>query len=254
MIDYLKQTVSIAKDYCYTEGRHKFIYYFCGRLLFKRKFPYIAPESYYNNRVLKDGDTPNHLEFAKQQQLAEDALRSYTFIGNLVKINREKRNKRYAKAFNMGEDCTVEYNVLIRMRHSIGGTYVSFGNRVKLSRDVDIDYSGGLIVGNNVNISQGVIILTHGHDFLGFKKDEDLMEKESRIYPTPLVIEDNVDIGLGSVILPGVNKIGRNSIIAAGSIVTKEVRPNTIVSGNPAIEMGTFPDEMKVYNGSTASL
>lgn len=253
-IRFLQQTVSISKDYCRTDGRHSFLYYFFGRLFFKRRFPYIDPESYYNNCICpKDTTVPNHLDFAKQQQLAEDTLQSYTFIGDLVKINRKKRNKRYADAFNMGEGCTIEYNVLIRRRHPIGRTIVSFGNRVKLSHDVDLDYTGELVVGNNVNISQGVVILTHGHDFLGFKKDEDLLEKETRIYPSPLIIEDNVDIGLGSIVLPGVNKIGKNAIIAAGSVVVKEVLPNTIVSGNPAVELGSFPDEMKVFNGVVES-
>jgi len=49
----------------------------------------------------------------------------------------------------------------------------------------------------------------------------------------PVIIEDNVWVGMGAVILKGVT-IGQNSIVAAGAIVTKSVPPNAVVAGNPA--------------------
>ena len=49
----------------------------------------------------------------------------------------------------------------------------------------------------------------------------------------PVIIKDNVWVGMGAVILKGVT-IGENSIVAAGAVVTKNVPPNTIVAGNPA--------------------
>lgn len=52
-----------------------------------------------------------------------------------------------------------------------------------------------------------------------------------------IVIEDNVFIGTGAVILKGV-KIGKNSVVGAGSIVTKSIPPNSIVAGNPAKIIG----------------
>jgi len=50
---------------------------------------------------------------------------------------------------------------------------------------------------------------------------------------------DNVWIGMNAVILKGVT-IGENSVVAAGSVVTKSVEPNTIVAGNPAQVVKTF--------------
>lgn len=53
------------------------------------------------------------------------------------------------------------------------------------------------------------------------------------IRTAPVIIKDNVWIGMGAVILKGVT-IGENSVVAAGAIVTKNVPPNVIVAGNPA--------------------
>lgn len=55
----------------------------------------------------------------------------------------------------------------------------------------------------------------------------------------PVIIRDNVWIGMNATILKGVT-IGENSVVAAGSVVTKSVEPNTVVAGNPAVPIKTF--------------
>lgn len=55
----------------------------------------------------------------------------------------------------------------------------------------------------------------------------------------PVIIRDNVWIGMNATILKGVT-IGENSVVAAGSVVTKSVEPNTVVAGNPAIVVKKF--------------
>jgi len=49
----------------------------------------------------------------------------------------------------------------------------------------------------------------------------------------PIVIEDNVWLGGGAILLPGV-RIGRNAVVGAGAVVTRSVPANTVVAGNPA--------------------
>ena len=60
-----------------------------------------------------------------------------------------------------------------------------------------------------------------------------------RLETTPVKIGNNVWIGMNAVILKGVT-IGDNSVVAAGSVVTKPVAPNTVVAGNPAVQVKTF--------------
>jgi len=62
----------------------------------------------------------------------------------------------------------------------------------------------------------------------------------------PITVEDNVWIGGSATILPGVT-IGKNSIIAAGAVVTKDVAANTIVGGNPAQLIRAINEEDNHY-------
>lgn len=61
-----------------------------------------------------------------------------------------------------------------------------------------------------------------------------------KLKTAPVIIKDNVWIGMNAVILKGVT-LGENSVVAAGSVVTKSVAANTVVAGNPAIPVKTFP-------------
>jgi len=78
-------------------------------------------------------------------------------------------------------------------------------------------------MGDNVAISEGVTIW-----------DSDCHCVGNRVNTAPIKIEDNVWIGLNSVILKGVT-IGENSVVAAGSVVTRDVPPHTLVAGVPAV-------------------
>lgn len=95
-----------------------------------------------------------------------------------------------------------------------------------------IDYGHGYLIsiGDNVTIAVNVMILAHDAStkpFLGYSK-------VGRVD-----IGNNVFIGGGSIILPGV-KIGNNVIVGAGSVVNRDVPDNLIVAGNPARVIGDF--------------
>jgi len=98
---------------------------------------------------------------------------------------------------------------------------VSIGKETFISRKAFIDVRRGKIsIGNRVSVAGGTYILSH----TGWEEIE--REKET-------VIEDDVKIYVNCVILPGV-RIGRNSVIGAGSVITRDVPPNVKMMGNPA--------------------
>jgi acetyltransferase-like isoleucine patch superfamily enzyme len=60
-----------------------------------------------------------------------------------------------------------------------------------------------------------------------------------KLHTAPVIISDNVWIGMNATILKGVT-VGENSVVAAGSVVTKSVPPNVVVAGNPAVVVKKF--------------
>lgn len=95
-------------------------------------------------------------------------------------------------------------------------------------------------IGDNVTITSEVVLLTHDGASCLVKNNEG-----KRYYKYGAIkIADNVFIGYRSIIMPGV-EIGSNVVIAAGSIVTKNVESNQVVGGNPAKQICAFDDFTK---------
>ena len=116
----------------------------------------------------------------------------------------------------------------ISRQHYLEGK-ISIGDNVLLAKHSSLDYSGNLIIGNNVTITDGVKILTHNH-----ANHSDFKKPASSIIPSSLSIEDGAVIGTKAVILGTCNRIGKNSRIASGAIVTRDVPDYAIVAGVPA--------------------
>lgn len=102
---------------------------------------------------------------------------------------------------------------------------VAIGENSRINRDCTLDIRCGLTIGDNVSISPEVMILGLSHDY----NDPSFSDLD----PGPITIEDYVWIGSRAMILPGVT-LGRGAVVAAGSIVTKDVAPMTVVAGVPA--------------------
>jgi acetyltransferase-like isoleucine patch superfamily enzyme len=107
----------------------------------------------------------------------------------------------------------------------------------RLFIDIDLTRPSLISVGNNVVMTKGVTLLTHGYDWCVLRE----------LYGTTLgsaksiIIGNNVFIGQHVKILPG-SSIGDNCIIGVGSVVTKHLEPNCVYAGNPAKFICTISD------------
>lgn len=111
-----------------------------------------------------------------------------------------------------------------------------------------IDGSGGLRIGRGVDVSSGVQIYTHSSARRCVSG-----RAYSVVDRAPTVIGDYVFLGANATVLMGVT-IGERSVVAAGSVVTGDVPPHTIVAGVPARPIGTVQidsDEVRFVYGSS---
>jgi len=109
-------------------------------------------------------------------------------------------------------------------KHQNAGMSLTQGANVYIGEGCQIDITGGLTIGNNVNILYETLIFTHNHN----PKDiNDITFQEK-------IIHDNVFIGARAIILSSCTSIGESAIIGAGAVVTKDVPPNEFWGGVPA--------------------
>lgn len=106
------------------------------------------------------------------------------------------------------------------------GIHTHLGKHVYANFNLTLVDDTHIYIGDYVMIGPNVTIATAGHPI------EPSLRKKTAQFNIPVFIGDNVWIGANSVILPGV-KIGGNSVIGAGSVVTKDIPENVVAVGNP---------------------
>lgn len=141
---------------------------------------------------------------------------------------REKRNEAYRKRFRAGKGLMVEYDVNISRQHYLNGS-IKIGSNVLLAKHSFIDYSGDVTIGDDVQITNGVIIETHHHPF-----HSDYTQPRNIVHSTTLKIADGAVLGSRCIILPSCHYIGKHARVGAGAVVTKDVPDYAVVVGVPA--------------------
>ncbi|MDQ1284076.1 MAG: hypothetical protein QG620_424 [Patescibacteria group bacterium] len=131
----------------------------------------------------------------------------------------------------IGENSVIMHNSVIHVFNFVGLPHASIkiGRGVFIGENSVIRGQGGVTIGNDCLISPKVSILAVNHSFAS----ADLLIKDQPLDAKGIIIGDDVWVGGGATILDGV-KIGRGSVIGAGSVVTKDIPEFSVAVGNPA--------------------
>lgn len=135
----------------------------------------------------------------------------------------------------IGENCYIEPPL-----HANWGKYTHFGSNVYANFNLTLVDDTDIYVGDNVMFGPNVVVATAGHPV-----DPELRLKVAQ-FNIPVRIGNNVWIGAGAIVLPGV-KIGDNSVIGAGSVVTKDIPANVVAVGNPCRVLREINERDKAY-------
>ena len=151
-------------------------------------------------------------------------MNSYNCISNDVKLGKNVRLSKYINLYGceIGDETKIGAFVEIQKNASIG-------KRCKISSHTFI--CEGVVIEDNVFIGHGVMFLNDSYPRATTLDGSVQTENDWKVEPT--VIKDGASIGSGATILPNTT-IGENAMVGAGSIITKDVPPHSIVAGNPA--------------------
>lgn len=152
-------------------------------------------------------------------------------------VVRGKKYIKFGKSLTTGRQC--RFDVI----GSGSEPKLIFGNFVNVGDNVRISCLEKITIGNHVLIGSKVLILDNSHgNYQGDNQDTPYIPPDQRqLISEPITIEDNVWIGEGSVIQKGIT-IGFGSVIAANSVIVKDVPPKVIVGGVPAEVIKKYND------------
>jgi maltose O-acetyltransferase len=159
-----------------------------------------------------------NLDLDAERQEAKQLLRLY----NMTETEPERQTILQQLLGGFGQNLVIEPPF-----YCTYGENIYIGNFVYLNVLCTILDCNEVHIGHHVMIGPGVQIYTAAHH----------LKAESRIQgwevAKPIVIEDNVWLGGSAILLPGVT-VGRNAVVGAGAVVTRNVPADTVVAGNPA--------------------
>jgi acetyltransferase-like isoleucine patch superfamily enzyme len=130
-----------------------------------------------------------------------------------------------AGTISIGRNCYLDRNVVI----SCNGGDIKIGNHCSFNPNCVIYGHGGLVIGDDVRIAAGTVIVPANHGFQN--KDEKICNQP--LSKKGIKIESNCWLGAGVTVLDGV-VIGEGRVIGAASVVTENIPPYSVVAGNPA--------------------
>ncbi len=143
----------------------------------------------------------------------------------------EKKNARMTLNFRKEIACCGNNLQLFGVPEISFANNLKIGNNCKINSNVYINARSGVTIGDDVTLSYGVKIISTGYDI------EHWITTRERVHVTdkPIHIGNYCWIGADAIILPGVNITGEFVVVAAGTVVTKDITESKVlVAGNPA--------------------
>ncbi|HRE41226.1 MAG TPA: acyltransferase [Ignavibacteria bacterium] len=125
--------------------------------------------------------------------------------------------------FELGEYSTIEDFATVN--NGVGDVIIGVKTRIGLGNVI----IGPVQIGNNVMLAQNIVLSGLNHSY----ENIEIPIMNQQVTKSKIIIEDDCWIGANSIILSGI-QIGKHSVVAGGSVVTKNVPPYSVVAGNPA--------------------
>lgn len=187
-------------------------------------------EKQHNGEIYQPMDE----EITRQQMVYLDNLRLYNEIPH-VQMDRREAMLRQMFA-EVGEGCYIESPFYA----NFGGHHVHLGNNVYTNFNLTLVDDTHIYIGDCTMIGPNVTIATAGHPI------EPGLRSRGLQYNMPVRIGKNCWLGAGVIVMPGVT-IGDNTVIGAGSIVTRDIPANVVAVGNPCRVMRPVGERDRQY-------
>ena len=164
--------------------------------------------------------------------------REFASIGDKVNWYPPVRTLRGGKYISIGNNVNIGKNVTLTAWDKYMSQFFSpeirIGDNSSIGDDSHITAINKILIGNNVRMGKKILITDNAHG-ASIHQLLDISPNKRPLYSKGIVvIEDNVWIGEKSSIMPGVH-VGHGSIIAANSVVTKDIPPYCVAAGVPAV-------------------
>lgn len=176
----------------------------------------------------------------EDEKLMEEQLKRLDMVHdyNNLKPSQQKQKKEMLKKMfaEIGENCYMETPFYANW----GGKNVHIGDHFYSNYNLMLVDDGEITIGDNVMIAPNVILCSATHPI-----SPNLREKGME-YNMPVKIGNRVWIGANVVVMPGVT-IGDNSVIGAGSVVTKDIPTNVVAFGNPCKVHREITEQDEIY-------
>ena len=159
----------------------------------------------------------------RMRNVEAEMIRSHELC---LKISSKKpTDPDYKRLLEELFQCEIDDSVAI-----VSPFYCDCGCRMTIGKNIIINKGATFISPGKVEIEDNVLI---GPEVKIATVDHDFSNRHNLMHFAKVTIRNNAWVGIGAIILPGVT-IGRNAVVAAGAVVTKDVPDNAVVAGNPA--------------------